>query len=111
MINLRYIKPLDECLIVDQVRKKKSILSRRYKVITIEDGVLTGGVGEGIRDLIIKNKVRHVDILNLGVPENEVPVATRKELLSLYGLDENGLYKGIRAWVNGEASETLHKAV
>lgn len=111
VVNLRYLKPLDERLILEQVRRRKSILSRRTKVVTLEDGVLTGGVGEGVRDLIVRNSVRHLDLLNLGVPEGEVPVATRKELLSMYGLDEKGLYKGIRAWINGEASEPLHKAV
>lgn len=111
VVNLRYIKPLDAELIGEQIKKRKSILSHRLKVVTIEDGVLTGGVGEGIRDLIFQHKLRQIDFLSLGIPEIEVPVASRRELLTMFSLDEDGIYQRISAWLNGEGTANLHKSV
>lgn len=110
VVNLRYIKPLDVGLITEHLKRRKSILGRRLKVVTIEDGVLSGGVGEGVRDLLFQNQIRHVDFLQLGVPECEIPVATRNELLSLFELDEAGIHRRIRQWVNGESAEDHRKA-
>jgi 1-deoxy-D-xylulose-5-phosphate synthase len=105
VVNLCYIKPLDLGLITEQLKRRKSILGRRFKVITLEDGVLAGGVGESIRDLIYQNHIRHLDLLSLGIPECEIPVASRKELLHLFELDEPGLYRRIRLWLNGESAD------
>jgi len=109
VVNLRYIKPLDSGLISEQIKKRKSILGKRYKVITVEEGSLVGGVGEGIRDLIFKNKIRSLDMLQIGVPECEIPVASRTELLDMFGLNEEGIYRRIRSWINGDPSESYHK--
>lgn len=105
VVNLRYIKPLDKGLITDQIKRRKSILGRRFKVITVEDGLISGGVGEGIRDLVFQNGMRQIDMLQLGVSQCEVPVASRSELLSIFGLDEEGMYRRIRSWLNGSAAE------
>jgi 1-deoxy-D-xylulose-5-phosphate synthase len=72
VIDVRFIKPLDEKTIIDSVRKTG-------KVITIEDGVLTGGFASCVNSLI---KNMGVEIINMGIEnDNIITHATRKELL------------------------------
>ncbi|MCK4835452.1 MAG: 1-deoxy-D-xylulose-5-phosphate synthase [Candidatus Aminicenantes bacterium] len=86
VVNVRYIKPLDKGLILDQIKKTR-------KVITIEDGIKNGGFGNMVRELLISENLRRVNLLSLGVSEEIVEVASRKELLEKYHLDAPGIYK------------------
>jgi 1-deoxy-D-xylulose-5-phosphate synthase len=88
VVNVRYVKPLDEELILKYVRKLR-------KVITLEDGVLDGGFGSMIQELLRAENVKRYDMLNLGVPEEVVPVATREELLEKYNLSRDGIARAV----------------
>ena len=39
VVNVRYIKPLDTELILDCVNRKKKLLNKKKRIITIEDGI------------------------------------------------------------------------
>jgi 1-deoxy-D-xylulose-5-phosphate synthase len=96
VINVRYIKPLDIELISSVFQKKKSILNRKKKIITIEDGIRVGGFGTLIRELLLSEKVKNYSILSLGVPEEDINVASREELLDKYHLNAEGIYDEIK---------------
>ena len=84
VINARFIKPLDEKIIL-------SIASRIPKIITIEENNLQGGFGssvlECLNDSSTKAKVRR-----LGISDRFVEQGQPDSLRARYGLDEEGIY-------------------
>jgi 1-deoxy-D-xylulose-5-phosphate synthase len=96
VINIRYIKPLDTELILNSIRKKKNILTKKRKIITLEDGIRVGGFGTLIREFLLAEKVKNYQILSLGVPEEDIEVASREELLAKYHLNADGIYQEVK---------------
>jgi len=96
VINIRYIKPLDTELILECIDKKKNIMAKKKRIITIEDGTRNGGFSTIIRELLFTRKVKNYEILPLGVPEEIVEVASREELLEKYHLNADGIYGEIK---------------
>lgn len=92
VINIRYIKPLDTELILKTVREKKGRLNNNGKIITIEDGIRVGGFGTLIRELLVAESIKDYCILSLGVPEEDIVVASREELLAKYHLNVEGIF-------------------
>lgn len=85
--DLRYVKPLDEALILD--------VARRFRhIITIEDGILRGGVGETIAALIARNGLSP-KITTLGINDSFVEHGKPAELYADCGYDEGALLKAI----------------
>ncbi len=85
VINARFVKPLDE--------KSYCRLAERTKgMITIEDGVVSGGFGGGLVQLMLKIKPdKAANIINLGFPDRFVEHGPRSALLRKYGLSVEGL--------------------
>ncbi|MBO7286357.1 MAG: 1-deoxy-D-xylulose-5-phosphate synthase [Alistipes sp.] len=83
--DLRFVKPLDEELITN--------IGKRFKrVITIEDGVIRGGVGEAVAALLSKSGL-HPEITTLGIGDNFVEQGTPEQLYAECGYDENALFE------------------
>jgi len=100
VINVRFIKPLDTELISNCIAKKKKILNKKKKIITIEDGIRNGGFSTLIRELLLRENgyenIKKYSILSLGVPEENIEVASREELLEKYHLNAEGIYNEIK---------------
>lgn len=96
VINIRYIKPLDTELILKMVREKKGRLNNNGKIITIEDGIRVGGFGTLIRELLVSESIKDYCILSLGVPEEDIILASREELLAQYHLNAEGIFEEIK---------------
>jgi len=92
VINCRFIKPMD----LDYLSNNFSKFS---KVVTIEEGVLDGGFGEGVVSWSSANNLKN-DILNLGLPNDFVDHGPRKDLLQEVKLDSESLYMKIMEFVN-----------
>ena len=83
--DLRFAKPLDKELITN--------IGKRFKrVITIEDGVIRGGVGEAVAALLSKSGL-HPEISTLGIGDNFVEQGTPEQLYAECGYDENALFE------------------
>ena len=70
-----FIKPLD-------VENLKAILQSYSHVITLEDGVITGGFGEQISKVVATHKL-NIAIQNLGIPDSFIEHGTVFELQEL----------------------------
>ena len=92
VINCRFIKPMD----LDYLSNN---FSRFSKVVTIEEGVLDGGFGEGVVSWSSANNFKN-DILNLGLPNDFVDHGPRRDLLQEVKLDSESLYMKIMEFVN-----------
>ena len=62
-INLRWAKPLDAETILDSAR-------RTGRVIVMEEGVVHGGVGSGVLELLAEHGVSNVKARLFGVPDH-----------------------------------------
>lgn len=84
VINARFLAPIDEELFVNSISKTKN-------VITIEDNVITGGLGASVKELILENKI-NVDKLNIvAYPTKFIEHGEVSELEKIYGLDTDSI--------------------
>ena len=86
--DLRFARPLDEELL-DEV-------GRRFeRVVTVEDGVVRGGVGSTVRDFFDRRGYR-TQVRSLGIPDDRfVEHGTPAELYAQCGFDEEGILRAI----------------
>ena len=86
--DLRFARPLDEELL-DEV-------GRRFEqVVTVEDGVVRGGVGSAVRDFFDRRGYR-TQVRSLGIPDDRfVEHGTPAELYAQCGFDEEGILRAI----------------
>ncbi len=89
VINARFVKPLDEALILKTAAEIK-------KIITIEENVLQGGFGSAVLELLSEKGITGVQVKRLGIPDEFVKHATQAEQRSKYGLDEEGIKRAIK---------------
>ncbi len=87
--SLRYVKPLDEELI-------ESIGRRFDRIVTVEDGILRGGVGEAVIASLAR-KGLHPEVRMLGIDDKFVEHGTPAELYGLCGYDEEGISAAIES--------------
>ena len=85
VIDMRFIKPLDEDLIIN-------IANTNKKLISIEDNTVTGGAGSAINELLQRKKIR-TPLSILGVPDRITEHGSQNELYELYGLDAMHIVK------------------
>ena len=85
--DLRYAKPLDAALIEEVGRKYK-------RVITIEDGVIRGGVGESVVAMLA-SKGFAPKVVNLGIEDRFVEHGKPAELYAECGYDEEAVLRAI----------------
>ncbi len=85
--DMRYAKPLDEALL-DEVGRKFS------RIITVEDGVLRGGVGEAIIKYFNDNNIA-VRVRALGIDDRFVEQGTPAQLYAQCGYDADGILREI----------------
>ncbi len=101
VVNMRFVKPLDEALILDLARTHSML-------VTLEDNVIAGGAGSGVSELLAEHGI-NVAIVHLGLPNAFLEHASREELLEQCGLDATGIRAVIlRRWPD-LATQSTHK--
>ncbi|KAA6334184.1 1-deoxy-D-xylulose-5-phosphate synthase, partial [termite gut metagenome] len=85
--DLRFLKPLDEELLHE-------VGSRFEKIVTIEDGVIRGGMGSAVLEFMADNGYQP-KVMRIGVPDEFIEHGSIRELYHLCGMDEEGIFKGI----------------
>lgn len=85
VINARFIKPLDEDLLLNWAEKCG-------RVITIEENVLPGGFGSGILELFEKRGLC-LPVRRLGIDDHFVGHGSRSQMLSCSNLDAGAIIK------------------
>jgi 1-deoxy-D-xylulose-5-phosphate synthase len=89
VINARFIKPLDIDLIIKSVSKTE-------KLFTIEEGILEGGFGSEVLELIIDKVEKHIIIKNIALPDRFIEHGDRQVLLDKYGLSSKKIAEAIK---------------
>ena len=83
VIDMRFVKPLDENLIIDTANSYK-------KLISIEDNTASGGAGSAINELLQSKNIK-TPLHILGVPDLVTEHGSQDELYLLYGLHEENI--------------------
>ncbi len=85
--DLRFLKPLDNNML-------HSIGQKFNRIITVEDGVIAGGMGSAIMEFMAANGYSPV-IKPMGIPDKFVEHGTVDELYKLCQMDKDSVYKAI----------------
>ena len=90
VINMRFIKPLDEDIILEMA-KSHDVL------VTIEENVISGGAGSAVNTFLQAQQIL-MPVLNIGLPDAFIEQGTREQLLEQCGLDTQNIINTIEAF-------------
>jgi 1-deoxy-D-xylulose-5-phosphate synthase len=90
VVNLRFVKPLDEDLLLE-------IAARHGAIVTLEENVVAGGAGSAIGELLAAQDIQ-VCLLHIGIPDRFIEHGSREDCLQLAGLDTASLTVTIERW-------------
>ncbi|MEI8181249.1 MAG: 1-deoxy-D-xylulose-5-phosphate synthase [Desulfomonile sp.] len=96
VLDARFVKPLDADLILSKA-------SQVGRVVTVEEGILAGGFGSAVLELLSDHGLEAVKVCRVGIPDAFVGHGTREELLVDLGLTGHGIADRCRSMVNGLA--------
>jgi 1-deoxy-D-xylulose-5-phosphate synthase len=101
VINSRFLKPLDANLLCDWAKKTG-------KVLTVEENVLQGGFGSAVLELFQERGLLSTQVKRLGIPDIFIEHGPQALLREKYGIDENGIFKGVQKMFEEGWSDTIY---
>jgi 1-deoxy-D-xylulose-5-phosphate synthase len=102
VINMRFIKPLDEDLIL-------ALSARHRAFVTIEENAAQGGAGSGVGELLASEGIQ-MPLLQLGIPDRFIEHGSRESCLAAAGLDLAGLTASVERWWAMQSQERIRSA-
>ncbi|MGH8277097.1 MAG: transketolase C-terminal domain-containing protein, partial [Steroidobacteraceae bacterium] len=90
LVNMRFVKPLDEDLVV-------ALAARHRALVSIEENATHGGAGSAIGELLVSEGLQ-LPLLQLGIPDRFIEHGSRDGCLAAAGLDPAGLRASIERW-------------
>lgn len=92
VINMRWIKPLDTSIL-------QQLAERTKFLITMEDGVITGGFGSAIMEALADLGVSNVTVKRIGLPDHYVEHGPIPKLQELCGMDSASVVAHVLEWM------------
>jgi 1-deoxy-D-xylulose-5-phosphate synthase len=99
LVNMRFVKPLDEKMVV-------AIAERHQAIITIEENAIMGGAGAGVGELLAAADIQ-LPLLHIGIPDQFIEHGTRDTCLSRAGLDLAGLSTQVERWWTQQSKSAM----
>jgi 1-deoxy-D-xylulose-5-phosphate synthase len=100
VVNARFVKPLDEELILRLARKTS-------RVVTVEEHALHGGFGSAVLECLERARLSGIKTFRIGLPDTFIEHGSQAILRKKYGLDSEGIYASVKKFVD----DTSLKAV
>ena len=91
LIDMRFVKPLDEVLLAEHTKAKKII-------VTIEDGAISGGAGSAVNEWAQENNIKSQTII-CGIPDEFIEHASREEMIEMAGLDTKSIIAKVKKYL------------
>ena len=92
VLDMRFVKPMDEELLVKHSSDKKLI-------VTLEDGAIAGGAGSAVSEWS-QNQPNNSPVLICGIPDEFIEHATREEMIEMAGLDAKSILAKIENFLS-----------
>jgi len=92
--NMRFIKPLDEELLL-------KLAAEHDLLVTLEDNVVLGGAGSAVNEALAAHQIL-IPVLNLGLPDRFQDQGSREELLADAGLDSDAIIAAVESFLDHE---------
>jgi 1-deoxy-D-xylulose-5-phosphate synthase len=90
LINLRFVKPLDEELLL-------RLAGTHRALVTVEENVVAGGAGSAIAECLASHG-NSLPTLHLGIPDRFIEHGSRNDCLTAAGLDIPSIETAINRW-------------
>jgi 1-deoxy-D-xylulose-5-phosphate synthase len=90
VVNARFVKPLDEELIL-------SLARQIGKILTVEENVLAGGFGSAVLELINRKSFQATKVTCLGIDDCFVEHGPQDFLRKKHGIDASGIIHAVKA--------------
>ncbi len=97
--DMRFAKPLDEALLHEVFKKFD-------KIITVEDGAVTGGFGSAIAEFMTAHQYQ-ATIKMLGIPDRIIEQGSLKELQKECGFDAHGIANAVRELMKEKVQSSI----
>ena len=88
LINARFLKPLDNDLIKNSIKKTKN-------VITLEDGTCINGLGTAVRELIVNEGLTDIKFKSFAYPDEFIKHGKIEQLEKVYNMDVDSIFNSI----------------
>ena len=98
VINMRFVKPLDETMVL-------KIAAKHRAIVTIEENAIAGGAGSAVAELLASEGLT-LPLLLLGIPDRFIEHGSREDCLALAGLDPAGIRGSIERWWSLQETES-----
>ncbi|MBI4082681.1 MAG: 1-deoxy-D-xylulose-5-phosphate synthase [Candidatus Lambdaproteobacteria bacterium] len=101
LIDARFVKPLDAALLCTQIARAKG-------VVTIEENVVAGGLGEAVLELMAREGLLRPTLV-LGIPDRFISFGSQQEQFREAGLSEEQLLDRTREHARALAGKTSRR--
>jgi 1-deoxy-D-xylulose-5-phosphate synthase len=95
VVNSRFVKPLDNDVVL-------SLAGKIPNVVTVEENVIDGGFGSAVLECLADHGIAAKRFLRLGIRDTFVVHGSQKILRSKYGLDAEGIEGAAARMVQGQ---------
>lgn len=99
LYDMRFLKPIDEKIL-------NEVGQRFNRIITIENGTVTGGLGSAVMEFMADNGYTPV-IKRLGLPDSFIEHGSTPQLLHLCHIDENAVVETLESLTDNKIIEKL----
>lgn len=91
VIDMRFVKPIDEDRILETAQSHKLI-------VTLEENAIQGGAGSAVAE-VLNSHQENTALLQLGLPDFFIPQGTQQEIMTDLGLDAKGIEEKIQQFL------------
>lgn len=91
VIDMRFVKPIDEERILETAQSHKLI-------VTLEENAIQGGAGSAVAE-VLNSHQENTALLQLGLPDFFIPQGTQQEIMTDLGLDAKSIEEKIQQFL------------
>ena len=102
LINMRFVKPLDEKTIL-------AVAARHRAIVTVEENVIAGGAGSAVGEFLAAEGVL-IPLHHIGIPDRFIEHGSREDCLVAAGLDAASLTAQVEGWWSEQNQERARRA-
>jgi 1-deoxy-D-xylulose-5-phosphate synthase len=99
VVNMRFVKPIDEAMI-------ESVVARFENIVTVEDNVVQGGFGSSVLESIHKLGAQQTLVKLHGIPDSFIDHGTPAELHRMLKMDAPGIAEVVKDFLISRTGKT-----